>query len=504
MIPMSNIKSTEMKNWKIYMTGLLLTATLLLLPTACSQDADVKPVVPDVPSDYQVTVTTGADSNEQDTRATMTKDGSIYRITFAEGDELLVWGTDSGDKYFYGVLRVTRGVGTASGSFSGTLTVQGGSTLTKLTEAKTVNAILAPAGWASKGYRFNATSHSYEHTTYWPVATATEMAPYLNIIKKSYDSSTNRFSLTNAYSIVHAVWSGLENNVTYTIHAYNQKAEDGRVEYCGQAMTSNASGVLEFYLPLPLTHGYYFEVKGNNKTYRYSQTHLAYTHLHNYVLRRKFLNNISTQYEAAAGETLVGETQYGVRVPVGATVTLDGLTVDQKSVGAGRDYAPVTCYGNATVKIAGVCTLISQTENFPGLQAGPKGTTLTITGKGRLTSTGKSAPGIGCQDKNGGECGNIVISGGTVWAVGYDDGAGIGTGFYGTCGTITITDGATEVAATKGNSAESYIGRGKAGTVCGTLTVDGVGGVDGSLPTSGSYGKFKSSLSGDTWTLTRQ
>ncbi|MBP3258237.1 MAG: hypothetical protein J6M23_09665 [Bacteroidales bacterium] len=493
-----------MKNWKIYMTGLLLTATLFLLPTACSQDADVKPVVPDEPSEYQVTVTTGADNNEQDTRATMTEGGSIYRVTYAEGDTLLVWGKDVADKYFYGALALTSGAGTASGSFSGTLNVESGSSLTKLTEAKTVDAILAPAGWATKGYRFNEASHSYEHTTYWPVAKATDMAPYLHIIKKEYDSSANHFKLTNAYSIVHAVWSGLEESVTYTIHAYNQKAEDGRVDYCGKEMASDASSVLEFYLPLPLTHGYYFEVKGNNKTYRYSQTYLAYTHLHSYVLRRKFLNNITGQYTAVNGETLVGETQYGVRVPAGATVTLDGLTVDQKSVGAGRDYAPVTCTGDATVKIFGECKLISQSDGFPGLQAGPKGTTLTITGKGRLTSTGKSAPGIGCQDKNGEECGNIVISGGTVWAVGDDYGAGIGTGFYGTCGTITITDGATEVAATKGGSAESYIGRGNAGTVCGTLTVDGVGGVDGSWPTSGSYGKFNSSLSGNIWTLTRQ
>ena len=489
-----------MKNWKIYTMGMLLMVTVLTLNTACSKDADVVEPVQPTPSEYQVTVSMEADND--DTRATMTEDGSIYRITFAAGDELLVWGTDASDNYFYGALALTRGAETASGSFSGTLNVKSGSSLTKLTEAKTVNAILAPADWSSKGYQFNGTSHSYEHTTYWPVATATAMAPYLNIIKKIYNSSTNRITLTNAYSIIHATWSGLENDVAYTIHAYNQVAADGRVDYCGKDWNSDASGVLEFYLLLPLEKGYYFELSGNEKNYSYNQTHITYTYLNSYALKRKFLNNISGQYVAASGETLIGETEYGVKIPAGATVTLDGLAIDQKNT-TDKTYAPVTCLGNATVRVAGECVLTAQTNDYPGLQAGPAGTTLTITGRGKLTVTGKNAPGIGCLDRSDASCGNIVISGGTVWAIGENYGAGIGTGYNGTCGTITITDGATEVAATKGTSATSYIGKGGAGSDCGKLTVDG-NDEDGSYPTVGSIGKFKSTFSTDTWTLTRQ
>ena len=74
-------------------------------------------------------------------------------------------------------------------------------------------------------------------------------------------------------------------------------------------------------------------------------------------------------------------------------------------------------------------------------------------------------------------CGNILISGGTVTAKGGDEAAGIGGGrgnnntYKSSCGTITITSGVTSVTATKGSGAPNSIGAGNVGT-CGTVTIE--------------------------------
>ena len=76
-------------------------------------------------------------------------------------------------------------------------------------------------------------------------------------------------------------------------------------------------------------------------------------------------------------------------------------------------------------------------------------------------------------------CGNIMIDGGTINATGGNLGAGIGGGYYGNCGTITITKNVTKVTATKGAYAKHSIGVGYLRT-CGTVTIgdDDVGEIE--------------------------
>lgn len=105
---------------------------------------------------------------------------------------------------------------------------------------------------------------------------------------------------------------------------------------------------------------------------------------------------------------------------------------------------------------------------------------ITITG-GNVTAIGNinndyRGVGIGCGDGGGeatnrAKCGNITISGGTVTAIGKNGGVGIGSGWSGDCGTITITSGVTSVTATKGEGATNSIGAGDGGT-CGTVTIE--------------------------------
>ena len=199
-------------------------------------------------------------------------------------------------------------------------------------------------------------------------------------------------------------------------------------------------------------------------------------------------------------------------IPAGKTAVLSGVTFS----------STISCSGDATIILMGNNTLNG------GLQASPSGNTMTITGTGSLNARGSDYnPGIGAVDNNCGNiiicggtitaqpdasdveaagigsgeegtCGNITICGGTVTATGGVNSAGIGSS-YSACGTVTITDGATKVTATKGYGAGNSIGKGK-GASCGTVTIDGVV----NATTSSTFEHFNSDVSGNTWTLTHK
>ena len=209
---------------------------------------------------------------------------------------------------------------------------------------------------------------------------------------------------------------------------------------------------------------------------------------------------------ATDGMTITGRLAANVKVSIaaGATVTLDGVTIngddDEK-----YKWAGLNCLGDATI------ILKDGTENsvsgfypfYPGIHV-PAGSRLTITGgtlgNGMLTarSSGYGA-GIGggniihCGniDIQGGYiaatggiyaagigggldaiCGNITISGGTVRAMGGPEAAGIGGGSNGRCGGIMITNGVTRVFAMKDDHSPYSIGAGNGGS-CVTVAIGG-------------------------------
>lgn len=200
-------------------------------------------------------------------------------------------------------------------------------------------------------------------------------------------------------------------------------------------------------------------------------------------------------------------------IPAGKTAVLSGVTFS----------STISCSDDATIILMGNNTLNG------GLQASPSGKTMTITGTGSLNAHGSDYnPGIGAFGDNNcgniiicggtitaqsgnaslseaagigsgedGTCGNITICGGTVTATGGKFGAGIGSGNT-NCGTVTITDGATKVTATKGSKANNSIGKGSGS--CGTVTIDGVV----NATTSSTFEHFSSAVSGYTWTLTHK
>ena len=285
--------------------------------------------------------------------------------------------------------------------------------------------------------------------------------------------------------------------------------------------------------PIVLSRNYLPEIKeyGNGadfaasaeKTRPYASKMNGHTDLYDYQMKRISdiieryglypvnvnLSTLTSGYMVKNGQTLTGTLESKVKISItdGATVTLDGVTINGTN---DYDYkwAGITCEGNATIILKGTNTVRGFYSDYPGVRV-LKDKTLTIKGNGTLTVSsngwgagigggfnyaggnivieggiinatgGNSGAGIGSGYHS--SCGNITISGGTINATGGVSAAGIGSSSYGSCGNITITNGVTSVTATKGKYAPYSIGEGEYGT-CGTVTIGGK--VTGNIKTS--------------------
>ncbi len=99
----------------------------------------------------------------------------------------------------------------------------------------------------------------------------------------------------------------------------------------------------------------------------------------------------------------------------------------------------------------------------------PEGSSLTIDGEGTgslFCETIGGSAGIG--GGYGGNCGNVTINGGKVYSTGQSGAAGIGGGEGGNGGNVTINGGTVEASSPYGYAG---IGRGYSGTSDGTLTL---------------------------------
>lgn len=180
------------------------------------------------------------------------------------------------------------------------------------------------------------------------------------------------------------------------------------------------------------------------------------------------LANVTGNYVARDGEILTGSAgNVKISIAAGATVTLDGVTI--YGVAYSEDWAGITCEGDATIILADGSEnkVISFDLNHPGILPGPVGSTLTISGTGKLEVSSELGAGIGNILGDDYQCGAITITGGIVTATGGNGAAGIGSGKFGSCGNITISGGT--VVATAG-SFSAGIGCGHCGT-CGDITI---------------------------------
>ena len=181
------------------------------------------------------------------------------------------------------------------------------------------------------------------------------------------------------------------------------------------------------------------------------------------------------EYTAQNGEMLKGTLGANVMISIeaDAAVALKDVNINGDGAYITGNYAGITCIGNATIFLEGTNKVHGFADGYPGILAASNGSesdyTLTIKGDGSLEATGSNS-GAGIGSGYQGTCGNIKIEGGNITATGGTRAAGIGSGYDGTCGTITISGGT--ITSARSGVYGAGIGSGNYGT-CGTITISG-------------------------------
>ena len=205
------------------------------------------------------------------------------------------------------------------------------------------------------------------------------------------------------------------------------------------------------------------------------------------------LSSLKGDYVAQNGDvltgTLDGSTQpYKISIADGATVTLDGVTINGVNNGNNYPWAGINCEGDATIILKDGSTNVVKgfRRHWPGIYIA-ENKTLTIQGNtGTLTASpfngggnsGSFGAGIGGGGYSSGpSCGNIVIEGGIITATGGQYAAGIGSSTEKSCGNITISGG-TVIA--YGHDGAAGIGSGFHESSCGNVTISGTASVTAS------------------------
>ena len=171
-----------------------------------------------------------------------------------------------------------------------------------------------------------------------------------------------------------------------------------------------------------------------------------------------------------SGTNVSGDVSIVVAAGVTNTVTLSNLVLME----TGDYQCAFAVETNACVSLvlAGTNSLISGFDRA-GIEVATDGT-LSITNApgddaASLTARGFCGVGIGVESDENGDSGTVIINGGEITAIGDDDSAGIGGGYFGDGGTVAINGGT--VTAIGGDYAAG-IGGGKYGSV-GTVAING-------------------------------
>jgi len=317
-----------------------------------------------------------------------------------------------------------------------------------------------------------------------PTLTLENQLAILAVTLKNSDGSSEITGSTTKLTVKAGSW-------TYKV---NRSVAEGPI-YVAIRPTTSANISIE---ATSGSQGYYKKL--TNKTYAANNGYSVSWRMTPATL----LSTMASDYTAQNGETLYGKLDKNVKISIadGAKVTLKDVDINGSYYWSSSDHAGITCAGDATITLEGTNTVRGFHLNYPGIYV-PWGKTLTIEGEGSLQASSYidgRAPGIGggyymhCGDIviNGGNitaigygsysaglgggqgeagnvtrCGKITINGGTVSASGGSSGAGIGSGYYGLCGPITINGGTVSAS---GGSSAAGLGSGEHGS-CGTITI---------------------------------
>ena len=477
----------EFKNFCLAATIFVAGASL----AACSSSDDSinenqQPVTPIKPQVYTMTVKATKGSDAADTRGlyTSTTEGKTsLNVKWNEGEVV---------KVYQGDAEIGELTAAASATASTTLTGSFDS---------------APSTSAALTFYFhtNATpSYSGQDGTLETIASTYDFCAPATVTTGNFDVDDKNKKITvsggvnfgtNQQAIIKFTLLNKANDATIRPSALTVSDGTSTVELTqipAATYPTNGNGVL--YVAFPAAGSaktVTLTATVDQDTYTYEKSGVTFTNGNYYEINVKMLKTKSINagpVEVPAGEhwlitgTVDGEgksvvTSNRITIAEGAAVTLAGVNINGDGTVTSGDYAGIVCEGNATIILKGANTVKGFHYNYPGIQAGPALTTLTIDGTGTLNAssnietennTKEGSPGIGSGYK--GISGNIIIQGSVnVTASGGAYAAGIGSGNEGTCGTITIKGGTIKAT---GGAYAAGIGSGGGGT-CGNITITG-------------------------------
>ena len=517
----------KMKN---LMSALTIAAALAMMVTGCSEIDNIMNNNPEeAPQKVRITVGAGiADDNSgAQTRSAVseaTVGGKIQRtLKLTEGDKLYIYARSDLDNMICGFLTVDPATISADGkraSFTGELDAwqydetndQYVADHPDLGDADPFAIYIYSStrlvhNGSESGFEIDEWKNGNYNTTDYVHIVApdvnTLMTSRLYVAANDYDEATRAFSLVAEQdAILNCAISGLDADHEYSValaYVYVGVGFGVTDAYVGTT-TADASGTANFAILTWAMDGFAYTLQLTDQTdatktatvelgaknvepkvYNVARTATVTTTLPagNIV----DLSALTGDYTAQNGDVLTGEIdgsekKIKVTIAAGATVTLSNATIDGKAGDTSAPWAGITCEDDATILLAGTNKVTNFDRYYPAIYIAP-GNTLTIGGTGLLTASNTyydiTGSGAGIGGGSDIDCGNIVITGGTITANGGRGCAAIGGGEDATCGDITISGGT--VTATANNIyGAAGIGSGYAGNSdasCGNITISG-------------------------------
>ena len=468
----------------------------MLFTTSCSNDDDFINSGNSDKKIYKIPVTVNVTrQGDATTRATYSRE--TKKLGFSEGDKLFVNGESDDAGSFAGTLEWQSG-----GSFTGDIYTQepfSGTADGLLSDVNTVKATLLPAGYENK-YFLNIKNDDAELGGGGDPAFDYLELDYDNAVADNLYTAVEQFSLEQATAYSGGFALAPQNAI---VNCSLKSADDvAEGEECWPYLENEddsyggypeiyfgANNIVQFAIAVPGNLGEQSWTLGDdNFGFSYfnidlGTKNLEAGHIYNVTnIAPVDLSTLTDDYEAKNGDILTGELQdeYKITIAAGATVTLAGVDIEYV-----YDWAGITCLGDATIILKdGTENIVQGGPDYAGIFV-PAGSTLTIDGGGKLTSGSAYSAGIG--GNRYADCGNIIIKGGTIDALG-GGGAGIGSGPNHSCGTITITGGIIDAQGCFLDGMGAGIGTGNSGD-CGDIVISG-----GTVEAYG--GKFSAGIGG--------
>ena len=445
---------------KLYIAGAVLVVLVVALGllTACTSESLVAyeaPAVGTAPTSYTLTVQ--ATKGEAVTSRALSLDSGVLNASWTKDDVVMVYDADGAE------------LGSLTAASSGVETMLEGTLTTLPANGDVLTLKFLSPEYANQGGTLEYIAANCDYAT----------ASVTVVGIDGTDVTTTGAVFENQQSIVKFTLQDKDNSNAAISATEMIVVADGHTYSIHTTPATN-----EFFVALPSFSNKNIQVTAANDTdmFNFVRENITIECGKYYTMTMqmdKFANKVvdlstlTGNYVAMNGAVLTGTLHSNCQISIaaGASITLNNASINAVGdINEDTDWAGITCLGNATITLVGTNVVNACYCYFPGIQAGPENTTLTINGTGSLIATGYNyAAGIGSGDSA--TCGDISINGGAITATGGSFAAGIGTGGGedAKCGDISISDGTITA---KGGDMAAGIGTGNDGK-CGDISISG-------------------------------